>query len=80
MVDVSGGGSSIKNHNISQQYWNFNNGDVSSVNVFINSHILSQFNYLSTFKQMGRDIENVDLISGYGYIHSHTVYQHNYLK
>ena len=48
MGDMSGG----NNHTISQQDYDFNNGDMSSRYGFINSHTISQRDYSSTFTYM----------------------------
>ena len=77
---MSGGNGSMNNHNIYQQYWDSNHGDVSSGINFINSHTISQYNDSRTFKDMDGDIENDDVSTGYGYMNSHNVYQNNGFK
>ena len=74
MSDMSGGNSSMNNHNISQQYCDYNNGNVSCVNVVINCHTLSRCDGSSSFNDMDGDVENGDVTIGYGYTNSHTVY------
>ena len=49
---------------------------MSSENVFINKHTLSQWNNSSTFKEMDGYVENGDVIIGYGYVNIQTIYQH----
>ena len=63
MGDVSAGNYSMKNLTIYQQYCDYNNGDVSSVNVFFNGHTLSQFDNSSTFNEISGYVENDDVIS-----------------
>ena len=67
--DMSGGGFSLKNHTLSQQYCDPNNGDVSSAYGFLNSHTLSQCEYYSTYKNIDDDVENSDgdVSSGCGF-------------
>ena len=80
MGDVSGGNGSMNIHIISQQYWDFNNGDVSCGIFFINSHTLSQCIYSIFFKEMDCFVENGDVSGGNGYMNSRILYQHNGLK
>ena len=70
----------MKNHTLSQQDFDSNNGDLSSGNDFIKSHALSQCDYSSNFKQMYGDVEKWDVSSGYGSMNSHTFYQLNGFK
>ena len=77
---MSGGNSSMNNHTLSQQYWDLNNGDVSSWNGFINIHTISQCNDSSKFKEMYGYVENYDASSGYVYVNSHTLYKQNGLE
>ena len=73
MGEVSGGNFSMKNHTLSKHGCDFNNGDVSSINGFINSHTISQYDDSSKFKKMDGDVEKVDVSSGYGSMNIHTV-------
>ena len=57
MGEVSGGNFSMKNHTLSKHGCDFNNGDVSSINGFINSHTISQYDDSSKFKKMDGDVE-----------------------
>ena len=80
MGDMSGGICSMINHNLSQQYFDSNNGDVSSGNSFINSHTLSQCDDLSKFKDMDRYVEKVDVSIGCFSMNINNFYQLNGLK
>ena len=80
MGDLSGGNGSMNSQILSQRYWDFNNGDVSCGNIFINSHTLSQCNYSSSFEYMENYVENGDVSGGHGSMKSHILYQHNILK
>ena len=62
MIDSSGGNGYMNNHTLSQKDWYSNHTDVISVNGFINSHTISQCNYSDTFKYVGDDVENDDLL------------------
>ena len=55
-------------------------GDVSCVNVFINSHTLSPYNESSSFYVMYRDIETGAVSGGHGSINRQTIYQNNGLS
>ena len=70
----------MNNHTLYQQDFDSNNGDVSIVNGFINSHTLSQCYHSSTFNQMDGYVEKGDVGGGYFYMNSHTLYQPNGLK
>ena len=74
---MSGDDSSMNNHTLSQKYWYSNNGDVSSVNGYINIHTLSKCNYSSTFKYMDGYFENGDVSSGCGSMNIYNVHQQN---
>ena len=73
MFEVSGGNCSMKNQTLSKHGCDFNNGDVSSRNGFINSHTISQYDDSSKFKKMDGDVEKVDVSSGYGSMNIHTI-------
>ena len=80
MGDVSDGNCSINNHNLYQQDFDSNNGDVRSVYGFINSHTLSQCDDTSTFKDIGGYVENFDVSSECGSMNSHTFFKYNCSK
>ena len=77
---MSGVNGSMNSHTIYQHDLDLNNGDVSCVNVFINSHTLSPYNESSSFYVMDRDVETGDVSGGHGYINSQTIYQNNGLS
>ena len=77
---VSSGNGYMNIHTLYQQDQDFNNVYVSSRNDFINSHIISQCNDSSTFKDMDGDVEICDVRGGNDYMNSHNIYQHNSLK
>ena len=77
MGDMSGGNSSMDNHTLSEHDCYSNSEDMSSGNVVINIHNLSQCDDSITFKETNGDVENGDVSSGYGSIKTHTIYQHN---
>ena len=62
----------MKNHTLSQQDFDFYNGNVSSAYEVLNSHTISQCEYSSTFKEIDGDAENVDVSSGYGSMNRNT--------
>ena len=80
MGAMSGGNCSLTNHTISQQYCDYNNGDVSIRYVFLNSHTLSQCEDSSRFKNIDDDVEkdDGDVSCGYVFVNSHTLSQHEY--
>ena len=80
MGDVSAGNYSMNNHTLFQQYCDYNNSDVSSVNGFINRHTFSQFDNSRTFKDMDEDVEKGDVSNEYSSMNSHNFYQLNGLK
>ena len=49
------------------------------LNGFINSHALSQYNESSSFNDMDRDVENVDVSGGHCFMNSNTLYEANKL-
>ena len=55
---VSGVNGSMTSHTLSQNYWDFNNGDMSSENGFINKQTLSQCNNSINFKEMDGYVDN----------------------
>ena len=65
----------MNSHTVSQHDWDFNNGDVSSGNGFINSHTLSQFDDSTTFQDMDEYVEEYNVSGGNGSINSHNIYQ-----
>ena len=77
MSDVSGGNGSINSHHIYQQYWDFNNGDLSCGNCFIISHTLPQCNSSSSYNGINGDVEIFDVSVGNGAMNRHTIYQQN---
>ena len=70
----------LSNHTICHHDFDSNHGDVSIVNVVINSHTLSQCDDSSTFKDMDVDVENGDVSSENGSLRSHNFYQLNGMK
>ena len=75
MGNMSGGNCSLNNHTLSQQYCDYDNGDVSSGYLFFNSYTLSQCEYSSIFNNIDDDAENGDgdVISGCGILNSHII-------
>ena len=70
----------MNNYTLYRQDFDSNNDYVSSVYVFINSHTLSQCEYLSTFNNMYSYVEKGGISSVYGYMNSHTDSQQSGLK
>ena len=77
---MSGSNCSMNNQYISQQDCDSNIGDDSSENCFMTIHTLSQYDDSNIFKDMDRDVEDGNIISGYGFTKIQFFYQQNGLK
>ena len=69
MGDMSGGNFSLNKKMISQQYFDFNNGDVCKGYGFKKRHTISQCEGSNYFQNIDDDNEKGDgnVISGYGF-------------
>ena len=77
---MSGRNCYMNNQYISQQDCDSNIGDDSSENCFMTIHTLSQYDDSNIFKDMDRDVEDGNIISGYGFTKIQFFYQQNGLK